>query len=154
MALQGTANTRFFLVRHGRAEASNPGGDAARRLVLEAREELTEHFRALEWKELEIDRVFTSPFVRARETAEILTAATGAPLEESEALASGKSTGPELLRLGARLGRGAALVGHNPEIAEAVSAAAGRKVDVPPGAVAAIEADGAGFRLAWLRAPA
>jgi phosphohistidine phosphatase len=154
VALGPGASTRFFLVRHGRAEASNPGGDAARRLLLEAREELTEHFRALEWDELELDRILTSPLVRARETAELLTAATGAPLEEEEALASAKSSGPELLRLGARLGRGVALVGHNPEMAEAISAAAGRKVDVPPGSVAAIDVEGEGFRLVWLRAPA
>jgi phosphohistidine phosphatase len=147
------ASVRFYLVRHGRAEATNPGGDAARRLLREAREALTEHFRALERDELELDRILTSPFVRARETAELLTAATGAPLEESDALASGRSSGAELLRLGARLGRGVALVGHNPEMAEAISAAAGRKVDVPPGAVAAIELEGEGFRLAWSRAP-
>jgi phosphohistidine phosphatase len=149
----GSATVRFFLVRHGRAEATNPGGDAARRLLLEGREALTEHFRALEWEELAIERIVTSPFVRARETAELLSAATGAPLEEEEALASGKSSGADLLRLGARLGNCAALVGHNPEMAEAVAAAAGRKVDVPPGSVAAIEADGGGVRLAWLRAP-
>jgi phosphohistidine phosphatase len=144
---------RFFLVRHGRAEASNPAGDAARRLLLEGREELTEHFRALAWEELAIERILTSPFVRARETAELLSAATGAPFEEEEALSSGRSSGTELLRLGARLGHGAALVGHNPEMAEAISAAGGYKVDVPPGTVAAVDADGAGFRIAWIRTP-
>jgi phosphohistidine phosphatase len=146
------ATIRFFLVRHGRAEASHKGGDSARRLLLEGREELLAHARALA-PELALVRIVTSPFARARETAEILAGVTGAPVEEEEALASGKSTGADLLRLGARLGSGTALVGHNPEFAEAIAAAAGRELSVPPGAVAAIEADGAGFRLAWLRAP-
>jgi phosphohistidine phosphatase len=149
----GTPIVRFLLVRHGRAEANNKGGDAARRLLLEGREELTEHFRALSWDDHAIERIVTSPFVRARETAELLSAATGAPVEEEEALASGKSTGADLLRLGARLGAGTALVGHNPEFAQAIAAAAGRELAVPPGSVAAIEAEGGGFRLAWLRAP-
>jgi phosphohistidine phosphatase len=147
-----TPPLRFFLVRHGRAEGTNPGGDAARRLLLEGREELTEHFRALSWK-LTVDRVFTSPYVRARETAVILAAAVGVPVEAEESLASGRSTGAELLRLAVRLGRGTALVGHNPELADAISLAAGEKLDVPPGAVAAIEVEGDGYRLTWLRAP-
>jgi phosphohistidine phosphatase len=143
---------RFFLVRHGRAQASHPGGDAARRLLPEGRAELLAHARAL-GPDLALVRIATSPFARARETAEILARVTGAPVEEEEALASGRSTGAELLRLGARLGAGAALVGHNPEIAQAIAAAVGRELAVPPGAVAAVDADGAGFRLAWLRAP-
>jgi phosphohistidine phosphatase len=44
-------------------------------------------------------------------------------------------------------------VGHNPELADAVARAAGRALEVSPGAIAAMDADDAGFRLAWLRAP-
>ncbi len=143
---------RFYLVRHGRAEAKSPDGDAARRLLPEGRAELAAHFRALA-PELTVTRIAASPLVRARETAALLAAATSAPFEEEPALASGTSTGAELLRLGARLGVGVALVGHNPELAEAIAIAAGREVQVPPGTVAAVEAEGGGFRLAWLRAP-
>jgi phosphohistidine phosphatase len=74
-------------------------------------------------------------------------------VEEEQALASGASDGRALLRLGQALGDGAALVGHNPEIAEAVALVAGRQVDVPPGTVAAIDADDSGLRLVWVRAP-
>jgi phosphohistidine phosphatase len=45
-----------------------------------------------------------------------------------------------------------ALVGHNPEMAEAVILVAGGDRAVPPGTVAAVEA-GPDWRLAWLRAP-
>ncbi len=40
------------------------------------------------------------------------------------------------------------------ELAEAVALAAGRDLTVEAGAVAALDADEFGFRLAWLRAPA
>jgi phosphohistidine phosphatase len=143
----------FYVVRHGRAESTAPGGDANRRLTAEGRDAFLAHARALA-PGLRVARVVTSPLERARETAALLARATGAPSAEDPALASGASTAGELLRLGARLGEGTALVGHNPELAEALALAAGRQVDVPPGTVAAIETDGGGFRLAWLRAPA
>jgi len=100
-----------------------------------------------------VSRILTSPAARARETAEILAAATGAPLEVSPALASGRSDGRALLRLAAETGAGAALVGHNPELAEAVILAAGREEEVKPGAIAALDLLPGGPALAWLRRP-
>ncbi len=143
---------RFYLVRHGRAEARHPRGDIARRLLPAGRAAFAAHARALA-SELGLMRILTSRFARARETAGLLAAATGAPVADEDALASGVSDGQAVLRLGRRLGDGAALVGHNPELAEAIALAAGRELDAPPGSVAAIDADENGFRLAWVRAP-
>ncbi len=143
---------RFYLVRHGPAEPKDRGDDAARRLTADGRARFAAHARATAPR-LAVTRIATSPLVRARETAALLGEAVGAPVAEEDALASGASSGAELLALARRLGAGAALVGHNPEIGEAVSIAAGRDVDVRPGAVAAIEADGAGWSLAWIEAP-
>ena len=97
--------------------------------------------------------VVTSPFTRARETADILARATGAPLREDDRLASGTCNGRELLTLVREAPAGAALVGHNPEIAEAVAALAGKDVEVKPGAVAALEVRGREVTLAWLELP-
>lgn len=144
--------TRFYLVRHAKAEPKHAQGDAARRLTAEGRTHFAAHARAVA-RDLAPSRIVTSPFTRARETADLLAEATGAPVEEHAALASGASSGGDLLRLGQELGESVALVGHNPEFAEAVALAAGKKLDVAPGAVAAVDADGSGFRLAWLRAP-
>ena len=144
--------TRFYLVRHGRAEPRHPDGDAARRLLPEGRDAFAAHAGALAG-ELRISSIATSPLARAGATAALLADAAGAPVREDPALSPGASDGRALLRLGARLGAGAALVGHNPELAEAIALAGGRRQDVPPGAVAAIDADERGFRLAWLRAP-
>jgi phosphohistidine phosphatase len=144
--------TRFYLVRHAAAEGKHPGGDAARRLTATGRDRFAAHARALR-PELPVSSIVTSPFARARETADLLAAATGAPVVEDAALASGASSARDLLALGARLGAGAALVGHNPELAEAVALAGGTARDLEPGAIAAIDADAGGVRLAWLRPP-
>jgi phosphohistidine phosphatase len=143
---------RFYLVRHGRAEAKGRGDDASRRLSAEGRQRFRAHAKRIAPR-LSVARIATSPLARARETADLLAAAVRAPVEEEAALASGASEGRELLDLGRRLGAGAALVGHNPELAEAASLAAGRHVEVPPGAVLAVECDGGRYSLAWLEAP-
>lgn len=145
------APIRFYLVRHGRAEAA-AADDASRRLTPEGRAEVTAHATRLSAR-LAPSRIATSPLLRARETADLLAGATGAPVEEEPALASGRSSGREVLALGRALGAGAALVGHNPELAEAIALASGRHEEVRPGAVAAVDADAGGFRLAWLEQP-
>jgi phosphohistidine phosphatase len=140
---------RRYLVRHATAEGSAPGGDAARRLTEDGRR----HFEALLAAlggDLAVTRIVTSPFARARETAALLAAATGAPVEVEPRLASGASDGRALLALAEAAGPGAALVGHNPEIAEAIALAGGREEPVKPGTVAAVEAGG---RLRWIRRP-
>jgi phosphohistidine phosphatase len=143
---------RFHLVRHGDAEPKAEGDDAPRRLTANGRARFAAHARAVAPR-LALSRIAASPLARARETAELLAAATGAPVADEDALASGASSGREVLELGRRLGAGAALVGHNPELQEAVALAAGRHVEVKPGAIAAIDADDRGYRLAWLAAP-
>lgn len=142
---------RFYLVRHATAEPKHIA-DHARRLTPDGRVRFAAHAEAIAG-DLSLSRIVTSPFTRARETADLLARATGAPVEEDAALASGASSGGDVLALGRRLGAGVALVGHNPEIAEAVALAAGKDVETATGAVAAIDVEGTAFRLAWLRPP-
>ncbi len=66
---------RFYLVRHGRAEARHPRGDIARRLLPAGRAAFAAHARALA-SELGLMRILTSRFARARETAGLLADAT------------------------------------------------------------------------------
>lgn len=145
-------HARVYLVRHAKAEKEHPDGDGARRLTAEGRDRFRKLLAGLSGS-LAVARILTSPLARARETAELLAAATGAPVEEEEALASGRSSGRDLLELARGAGAGAALVGHNPELAEAVALAAGRGEEVKPGAVAAVDFLGPGAKLAWLRKP-
>jgi phosphohistidine phosphatase len=140
-----------YLVRHAKAEKESDQGDAGRRLTPEGRAAFRQLAAALAGR-LKIDRILTSPFVRARETAELLAEATGAPVEEAPELASGHLLGRELLAFLQQAGPGVAAVGHNPEIADAI-AATGYGGDVKPGTVAALELAPAGPALAWLEAP-
>jgi phosphohistidine phosphatase SixA len=50
----------FYVVRHGRAESTAPGGDADRRLTAEGRDAFLAHARALA-PELRVARIVTSP---------------------------------------------------------------------------------------------
>ena len=139
-----------YLVRHAEAEAG--GRDADRRLTSSGKAAFSGLLKAL-GPELAPIRILSSPFRRARETASILALATGAPAESSDDLASGHAGGRELLELARQAGAGTALVGHNPEVAEAVAIAAGKALPVPPGTVAALDLSGPAPRLLWLRSP-
>jgi phosphohistidine phosphatase len=142
----------FYLVRHAEAQAHQGVGDAARRLTEAGRKGFADLAGSLA-PEMRVRRILTSPLVRARETAALLSQATGSVAAVEEALVSGRSSGSDLLALGREAGDGSALVGHNPEVAEAVVLAAGGSQRVAPGAVAAIEAGDVGYRLLWLRSP-
>jgi len=139
----------FYLIRHARAEKDASRGDASRRLTPAGRKAFRENLASLAGR-LQVRRIHASPLVRARQTGDLLAAFTGAPLEELEALSTGASSGRQLLKLGRELGAGAALVGHNPELGEAIALASGQETHVPPGTVAAIGLDG---RLAWTARP-
>jgi phosphohistidine phosphatase len=143
---------RVYFVRHGKAEKDSPGGDAARRLTPEGRARFYALAGSLAEK-LDLARIVTSPAARARQTAEILAAATGAPVVENHDLAPGCSTARDLLAMARGEGAGVALVGHNPEMAEAVSLAAGQGEKLQPGAVAAVDLSKARSALAWIEAP-
>jgi phosphohistidine phosphatase len=139
-----------LLVRH--AEAAQGGADAERRLTAAGRAAFADLLQMLGTR-VDVRRVLVSPFRRARETGEMLARACGATVEILDDLASGHGGGRELLELARTAGPGAALVGHNPEVAEALALAAGKSVPVPPGTVAALELGGPGPRLLWVRGP-
>jgi phosphohistidine phosphatase len=147
-----TAATHVYLVRHARAEATSPSGDGGRALAPGGRAAFEALVRAAA-PELGVTRVVASPYLRARQTAEILGAALGVPVSDEPALGAGESEPSEVLRLAARLGPGAALVGHNPELAAAASVAAGRAVELPPGGIVALEPAGGALRVVWVRVP-
>ena len=147
------SSARVYLVRHAKAEKEHPAGDAARRLTAEGREAFLLLVRELA-PALRLTRIVSSPFARALETAHALADVTGARVEEDEALYSGASSGRELLDLARGAGDGVALVGHNPEMAEAIARVSGRDESVRPGCIAAVELTSAGrTRLVWTATP-
>jgi phosphohistidine phosphatase len=141
-----------YLIRHAEAGAGVGIKDADRRITDHGRAGF-ERLLAVLGPSLSVRRILASPFLRARETAGILEEATGAPVEPSDELTSGHCSGRELLAVARQAGPGAALVGHNPEIAEALAAAGSGGAPVPPGTVAALDLGGARPRVLWIRSP-
>ncbi|GMU35703.1 MAG: phosphohistidine phosphatase SixA [Planctomycetia bacterium] len=113
----------IYLVRHAIAAARSPGilNDGARELTPEGIKKMRRHAAALAMLGAQIDEIWTSPLVRARQTAEILAAG----LEPSPPLKTLTSLEPsgdfESLRLRLSQSRhltAVALVGHEPFMGE------------------------------------
>ena len=145
-------SVEVYLVRHAEAGAGVGIQDADRRVTAHGRAAFQRLLASLS-PPLVVTRILTSPILRARETATLLGMATGAPVEPADELASGHASGREILALARQAGPGSALVGHNPEIAEAIAAAGGGAAPVPPGTVAALDLSRARPRLLWVRSP-
>lgn len=153
----------LYLVRHGEAEDVAPrgGGDAARRLTSEGRRAFSRLVRGLAELDLGLTRILTSPYVRARETAEILHAQLPGPVPEEWALLVPDGAPERLLHQLHGAGDAVALVGHEPVLGWLLSlAVAGRAssgTSLRKGAVAHVEFAGApkpgGGQLAWMVTP-
>lgn len=64
----------LLILRHGEAgRHSLSPGDSKRPLTSEGRQEITDLSNGLKSLEIKLDRVFTSPLLRAKQTAEIVT---------------------------------------------------------------------------------
>jgi phosphohistidine phosphatase len=108
----------LYVVRHGIAEVRREGlRDADRELTPKGEKRFRRCVRGLEALEVRLDRVLTSPWTRARRTAELLApVAEGEPRVE-EGLA--RDPDPELLAAIAETGgERVAVVGHEPWLSE------------------------------------
>jgi phosphohistidine phosphatase len=154
----------IYLIRHGIAEDQGPDcpTDAERQLTAEGIKRLEQSVQGLRALDVSVDRVLSSPLVRARQTAEIVAAglACREPLLIVDALRPGarfEALMATLERLGRE--RSVALVGHEPSMGEfgARLIGAARPLLFKKGSVGRIDADtippvGAGA-LQWLLPP-
>jgi phosphohistidine phosphatase len=125
---------RLFLVRHAHAADGSP--DELRRLSKEGRRQAGVLGRR--FAELELDAVLTSPLLRARETADAIGRATGAPVRPDERLAPGATV--DGVRDAAReAGRTVVAVGHEPDCGEIAAALTGTDHAFPPAGVVELE---------------
>lgn len=142
-------STHFiYLVRHGLAAEQGPEfpNDDDRPLTSEGIQRMRVQVLGLRALDVRLDRVLTSPLVRAAQTAEILAAGLGcaAPLVTVDALRPGGRYDALLAAL-ARLGheRSIALVGHMPSIGETAARLTGAQAPFAfkKGATCCIETD-------------
>ena len=152
---------RLYFLRHGIAEDPQPGQtDRERRLTSEGIAEMQREAEALKRLALKPDLIVTSPYPRARETAEIVAKALDLEkrLHEEDRLAPGSRFGdlqhiveayPEAQRL--------LIVGHNPDLPLMAGQLIGSaQLDLKKGGLIRVDADrvepGQGI-LQWLLTP-
>ena len=142
---------QLWLLRHGEAEPHGARSDDDSRVLTERGEaQARSAGRALAALELTFQAVYTSPKVRARDTARLACEALGiAPLDH-EPLREGFSADDalELLHADERI----LVVGHEPDFSQVVQDLTGGRVDFKKGGVAGVRMDGArGALIALLR---
>ncbi|MGH9399001.1 MAG: phosphohistidine phosphatase SixA [Thermoanaerobaculia bacterium] len=109
----------IWLLRHAAAEeVSTTGRDADRELTPDGARRAERVARGLAALEPAIDLVLTSPYRRARQTAERAARALGLEknLRETRALEPGRDPRDILEELRAEQGAGVLLVGHEPQL--------------------------------------
>lgn len=140
-------------MRHATAEEAAGGSDSARRLSEQGRREAREAAQAIRDRGARPAIVFTSPRLRARETAEIVAKALGISVEVREGLNCGATTEAYLDVLRPDEARDVLLVAHNPEISAIAGALAGKGVAFRPSTVCCVDLSEASAHLDWIRHP-
>jgi phosphohistidine phosphatase len=130
---------QLWLLRHGEAEPHDARPDPERRLTSRGEGQARSAGIALARLEVNFQRVFTSPYVRALDTARIACEALGAEPEVRDVLAgkfdaaAGRAlledAGPEARIL---------VVGHEPDFSQTVEELTGGTIDLKKGGVAAL----------------
>ncbi len=139
----------LWLLRHGDAEPSGPAGDFERRLTARGEREADAAGRALARMGVHPEHAFTSPRVRARDTAALACARLRIVPTVHEPLSGGFDLrGADELLAATSPGAALLLVGHEPDLSGLVAALTGAHAEMRKGGIAAI---GGGTLLALLR---
>ncbi|MBA2546375.1 MAG: histidine phosphatase family protein [Solirubrobacterales bacterium] len=127
----------IWLLRHGDAEDDAPGagGDAERRLTEKGRRQARGAGKALNALGADLKACLASPKVRALETAELACKALDLEAELDDRLRGGGFDPNDLAA-----GRGdVLLVGHEPDLSDAIAALTGARVKLRKGGLAALD---------------
>lgn len=138
----------LYIIRHGLAEARGEAypDDSLRPLTADGIRRLKEIGQGLRALDVQFDAIVTSPFVRTRQTAEVLARAVAGrpPITNEPALAAGASPQAVLAVLAKHAGRRRiALVGHAPDVGELAARLIGARsgLEFKKGAVCCIAVD-------------
>jgi phosphohistidine phosphatase len=130
---------QLWLLRHGEAEPHGVRPDADRELTAKGRRQSVAAGRALRHLELEFEAVYTSPRVRALDTASLACAEIGVDLMVHEPLGGGfeQSEAAALVDELTDDGR-LLLVGHEPDFSQLAYDFTGGRIDLKKGGIAAM----------------
>ncbi len=145
---------QLWLLRHGEAEPHDARPDDARRLTERGEDQSRSAGKALNALEITFQQVWTSPKVRARDTARLACEELGLEPADYEPLAGGfdGEAARELLAQAGAEDR-VLIVGHNPDFEQVVYDFTGARVDFKKGGVAGIRLDGTRGELIVLLRP-
>ncbi len=132
---------QLYLFRHGKAEPARPGETDADRVLSEEGERVVRRLAViLAWMDLGIERILTSPYRRAQQTAELLAQRLNVPVDVVHEMAPGATLEPLARLIHAYRPRGALLaVGHQPDLGNIVQELTGGRVEMKPAEMAGIE---------------
>jgi phosphohistidine phosphatase len=145
---------QLWLLRHGEAVPHESGSDDERELTDRGRDQARAAGRALRALEVEVHLCFTSPKVRARQTADLACAELSVAPVDEDSLADGFD-GRAALELMAAAGadQRVLVVGHEPDFSQVVYDLTGGRVDFKKGGVAGVRLDGSRGELIVLLRP-
>ena len=144
---------QLWFLRHGEAEPHGAAPDDQRPLTERGEGQSDSAGRALAALEVTFQLAFTSPKVRAADTARRACRHLGIEAHPHEPLRDGfdREEAIALLR-GAGADQRILLVGHEPDFSQTVHDLTGARVDLKKGGIAAVRVDGArGELIALLR---
>jgi phosphohistidine phosphatase len=146
--------TQLWLLRHGEAEPHDARPDPERRLTPRGEAQARTAGAALAALGLTFQRIYTSPKVRARDTARLAAEALGVEPVETPLLAEGfDAADARRLLLEAEPDGRLLVVGHNPDFVQVVHDLTGGRVDFKKGGVAGVRLDGTSGELIVLLRP-
>lgn len=145
---------QLWLLRHGEAEPHDAKPDSDRELTERGRDQSRSAGTALAALELTFQAVYTSPKVRARDTALLACEALGEEPIVTPVLAEDFTVADARdLLLGVEPDGRILVVGHNPDFAQVVHDLTGARVDFKKGGVAGVRLDGTRGELVALLRP-
>jgi phosphohistidine phosphatase len=134
---------QLWLLRHGEAEPHGERSDDERALTDRGRDQSRAAGRALAALELTFQLAFTSPKVRAVDTAALACEALGVDPVVHEPLRAGFDRDAALdLLYAAGEDQRVLLVGHDPDFTQVVHDLTGARIDLKKGGVAGVRLDG------------
>jgi phosphohistidine phosphatase len=145
---------QLWLLRHGEAVPHESKPDADRELTPRGERQAIAAGEGLARLGTEFDACYTSPKVRARDTARLACEALNIEPQEEDSLADGFDR-EDALELLYRHGPDARVlvVGHDPSFSQVVYDLTGGRIDFKKGGVAAVETERTGGELLVLLRP-
>jgi phosphohistidine phosphatase len=145
---------QLWLLRHGEAEPHDARPDDERELTDRGRAQARAAGAALVALKVEVHLAFTSPKVRARDTALLACEALGIEPVEHKPLAAGFDADEALtLMAAAGVDQRVLVVGHEPDFSQVVDDLGGGRIDMKKGGIAALRLDGTRGELIVLLRP-